>query len=156
VGGMPHQAQREPGHCLSRVVAGQAEMASVGLNGASVSCRGGEIPAMSEDYLLDAALEHWDMLLRAYKLHEEHKPIVLFDIQEQRIYVYPYKNFKEELNSGNKASLQDQYERAIATNKIVVFVRDNVNRRLVSFSLDYERGNATGSRSRRKKWRRKK
>ena len=111
---------------------------------------------MSDDYLLNAALEHWDMILRAYKLHEGHKPVVLFDIQEQRIYIYPYKDFKEELSPGSQASLQDQYERAITTNKIVVFVRDNVNRRLVSFSLDYERGNTTGSRSRRKKWRRKK
>jgi hypothetical protein len=131
-------------------------MAGLGLNETSVSRRGGEIPAMSDDYLLNTVLEHWGMILRAYKLHEAHKPIVLFDIQEERIYVYPYKEFKEEMNPRSQASLQDQYERAITTNKIVVFVRDNVNRRLVSFSLDYERGNTTGSRSRRKKWRRKK
>lgn len=111
---------------------------------------------MSDDYLLNVALEHWDMILRAYRLHEEHKPVVLFDIQEQQIYVYPYKEFKEEMNPRSQASLQDQYERAIATNKIVVFVRDNVNRRLVSFSLDYERGNAAGSPSWRKKRRRRK
>jgi hypothetical protein len=131
-------------------------MAGMGLNEASVSCRGGETPAMSDDYLMDAALEHWDMILRAYKLHEEHKPVVLFDIQEQRIYVYPYTNFKEEMNPGTRASLQYQYERAVTTNKIVVFVRDNVNRRLVSFSLDCERGNATGSRSWRKRRQRRK
>ena len=111
---------------------------------------------MSDDYLLDAALEHWDMILSAYKLYEEHKPVVLFDIQEQRIYLYPYKDFKEEMNPGNQASLQDQYERAMATSKIVVFVRDNVNRRLVSYSLDYEREDAAGSRAWRKKRRRKK
>ena len=111
---------------------------------------------MSDDYLLDSALEHWDMILRAYKLYEEHKPVVLFDIQEQRIYLYPYKDFKEEMNPGNQASLQDQYERAMATGKIVVFVRDNVNRRLVSYSLHYERGDAAGSRAWRKKRRRKK
>src|SRR5271166_888163 len=89
---------------------------------------------MSDDYLLDAAWEHWDMILSAYKLYEEHKPVVLFDIQEQRIYLYLYKDFKEEMNPWNQASLQDQYERAMATSKIVVFVRDNVNRRLVSYS----------------------
>jgi len=131
-------------------------MAPVGLNKEGVSCRGGEIPAMSDDYLLDAAREHWDMILSAYKLHEEHKPVVLFDIQEKRIYLYPYKDFKEEMNPGNQASLQDQYERAITTSKIVVFVRDNVNRRLVSYSLHYERGDAAGSRAWRKKGRRKK
>jgi hypothetical protein len=131
-------------------------MAAVALNREGVSCRGGEVSVMSDDYLLDAVREHWDMILSAYQLHEEHKPVVLFDIQEQRIYVYPYKDFKDELNPGNQASLQDQYQRAITTGKIVVFVRDNVNRRLVSYSLDYERGDAAGSRSWRKKMRRKK
>jgi hypothetical protein len=109
---------------------------------------------MSDDYLLDAAWEHWDLILRAYKSYEKQRPIVLFDIQEQRIYLYPYKDFKEDLNPGNQASLQDQYERAIATNKIVVFVRDNMERRLVSYSLDYEIGEAAGSRAGRKKKRR--
>jgi hypothetical protein len=51
--------------------------------------------------------------------------------------------------------LQDQYERAVATNKIVVFVRDNVERRLVSFSFDDESGEEAGSRARRKKRRRR-
>jgi len=111
---------------------------------------------MSDDYLLDAAWEHWDTILRMYRPFEERRPIVLFDIQEQRIYLYPYQVFREEMNSGNQASLQDQYERAITTNKIVVFVRDNVNRRLVSYSVDYERGDTAGSRAWRKKSRRKK
>jgi hypothetical protein len=118
-----------------------------------MSDRGGEITTMSDDYLLDAALQHWDLILRAYRSCEEQRPIVLFDIQEQRLYLYEYEGFKEEMNPGNQASLQDQYERAIATNKIVVFVRDNVERRLVSFSCDNESGDAAGSRARRKKGR---
>ena len=32
LGCLPDQAQREPGHCLSRGVAGEAEVAAVGLN----------------------------------------------------------------------------------------------------------------------------
>jgi hypothetical protein len=110
---------------------------------------------MSDDYLLDAAWKHWDLILGAYRSHEEQRPIVLFDIQEQRIYLYEYEGFKEELNPRNQSSLQDQYERAIATNKIVVFVRDNVERRLVSFSFDDESGEEAGSRARRKKRRRR-
>ena len=111
---------------------------------------------MSDDYLLDAAWEHWDMILSAYKLYVGAQADRSLDIQDQRIYLYPYKDFKEEMNPGNQASLQDQYERAMATSKIVVFVRDNVNRRLVSYSLHYERVDAAGSRAWRKKRRRKK
>ena len=42
------------------------------------------------DYLLDAVYEQWDNILKMYKLFENKDPIVLFDIQEQRIYVYPF------------------------------------------------------------------
>ncbi|HMB03149.1 MAG TPA: hypothetical protein VKP69_05330 [Isosphaeraceae bacterium] len=108
---------------------------------------------MSDDYLLDAAWEHWDQILRIYRPFEKLKPIVLFDIQEQRIYLYPYEDFREELKPKDQDSLQDQYERAISANKITVFVRDNVERRLVSYSLDYEIGNAAGSRAWRKRGR---
>jgi hypothetical protein len=110
---------------------------------------------MSDDYLLDAVWKHWDPILRMYKSFEKHRPIVLFDIQEQRIYVYPYEGFKEELSPRSQASLQDQYEEAIATNQIVVFVRDNVERRLVSFSMDPEIGTGVRSRAVRKKRRRR-
>jgi hypothetical protein len=53
--------------------------------------RVGEITPMSDDYLLDAAWKHWETILRMYRPFEKHRPIVLFDIQEQRIYLYPYK-----------------------------------------------------------------
>ena len=71
-----------------------------------------------------------------YKKFEEKRPVILFDIQERRIYAYPYKEFREELSERSQDILKDQYERAQAQNKIVVFVRDNEGRRLVSFSLD--------------------
>jgi hypothetical protein len=108
---------------------------------------------MSDDYLLDAAWEHRDMILRAYKQFEKQRPIVLFDIQEQRIYLHQYEGFKEELKPKDQAPLQDQYERASTTNKIVVFVRDNENRRLVSYSWDDPRATRPGG---DRVWRRKK
>ncbi len=114
-----------------------------------------EIATMSNDYLVNAALEHQDLIFRAYELHEKGRPIVLFDIEEQRIYVYPYKEFKEDLTPRNQVSLQDQYEKALSEDEIVVFVRDNVERKLVSFSLARERGDTRGSRARKKKRRRR-
>jgi len=90
------------------------------------------------DYLLDTVNEQRKNFLYAYKQFEDKKPIVLFDIQEQRIYIYPYEDFKSEMNPRNQASLTEQYEKAHRENKIVVFVRDNEQRRLVSFSMDYE------------------
>lgn len=91
---------------------------------------------MKNDDLLDAAMELQDDIRRAYQLHEEHRPVMLFDIQEQRLYAYPYQDYKTSLSQRSQESLEKQYEEAQAENKIVVFVRDNVTRRLMSFSLD--------------------
>lgn len=101
------------------------------------------------DYLWDVAQEQWPNILTAYQSFEDKKPIILFDIQEQRIYAYPYEDFKSDMNEKSQASLADQYDNAMKENKIVVFVRDNEQRRLVSFSMAYE-PKRSGSKRRRK------
>ena len=92
---------------------------------------------MKNDDLLDAAMELQDDIRRAYQLHEERRPVMLFDIQEQQLYALPYKDYKASLSERSQESLETQYEEAQAENKIVVFVRDNAGKRLMSFSLDY-------------------
>jgi hypothetical protein len=93
---------------------------------------------MQEDKLWAAVEEYHDMILTAYGEFEEKKPIILLDIQEERIYACPYKEFKEDMSPKNQASLTEQYEEAIASNRIVVFVRDNDQRMLVSYTIDSE------------------
>jgi hypothetical protein len=90
------------------------------------------------DYLLNAAQENWPHILAAYRQFEDKRPVVLYDLQEQRIYVYPYADFLCDLSEKSQSTLKDQYERAIRGNKIVVFVRDSEERRLVSFSMNNE------------------
>lgn len=96
-------------------------------------------PAHAEpDHLLKAAEENWPHILAAYRQFEDKRPVVLYDLQEARIYVYPYADFLRDLGEKSQVTLKDQYERATRDNKIVVFVRDNEKRKLVSFSMDYE------------------
>jgi hypothetical protein len=90
------------------------------------------------DYLLDAAYAHWHYILMMYRRFEDKRPVMLFDIQEQRIYAYPYAEFCKDLSERSQQALKEQYEEAVRDNQIVVFVRDNERRRLVSFSLDNE------------------
>ena len=73
-----------------------------------------------------------------YKRFEAKRPVMLFDLQSQKIYAYPYEEYKADLSERSQAMLTDEYENAIAKNKIVVFVKDNETRRLVSMSFDYE------------------
>jgi hypothetical protein len=85
---------------------------------------------------------YWDVvqslmqnILTIYEVYREKKPVMLFDMQEQRIYVYPYLDFKHDLSERSQRLLQDQYEKAMTDDKIVVFVHDNDARKLVSYSV---------------------
>jgi hypothetical protein len=58
-------------------------------------------------------------------------------VEEHRgIYAYPYDSFKSELTTRGQASLTKQYEEALRDGKIVVFVRDDDERKLVSYSIE--------------------
>ena len=91
---------------------------------------------MYEQYW-DALGEQWDNILGVYKRFEDKKPVILLDIQEQKIYAYPYKDFKSELSKRSQIQLEEQYEAAILNKEMVVFVRDNEKRDLVSYSVEY-------------------
>ena len=91
---------------------------------------------MYEQYW-DAVGGQWDNILGLYKRFEDKKPVMLLDIQEQKIYAYPYNDFKSELSKRSPIQLEEQYEAAIFNNEMVVFVRDNEKKELVSYSLEY-------------------
>jgi hypothetical protein len=90
------------------------------------------------DYLLDAAWEHLEDILRLYEEFEDKKPVMLYDMQEERICAYPYAAFSAELSERSQHLLKEQYEAALSCSQFVLFVRDNQAKRLVSFSIDNE------------------
>jgi len=92
----------------------------------------------NDDPYMEAIYEQWSKILGFYQLFASKNPIVLYDIQEQKIYTYPYKEFKSELNPRSQASLSEQYQEAVKNGQMVVFVRDNLKRKLVSYTLNIE------------------
>ena len=90
------------------------------------------------DYLVEAAENFLPHILMFYKRFEDKRPVMLLDLQSQKIYAYPYEEFKAELGEKSQTMLAADYEKAIAKNKIVVFVRDNETQRLASMLFDYE------------------
>ncbi len=63
--------------------------------------------------------------------------VTLLELQEEKIYAYPYMEFLKTLSPRSQESLKDQYAEAITEDSIVVFVKDNEKRRLISYSLPY-------------------
>jgi hypothetical protein len=90
---------------------------------------------LSDPYF-DIIQEQWYNILKLYKMFEDKKPIMLFDVQEQRIYAYPYHDFKVGMNERSQAMLEEQYERALLRGQMVVFVRDNEAEKLISYSMN--------------------
>jgi hypothetical protein len=90
------------------------------------------------DPLVEAAQNNLPLILALYKIFEEKRPVMLFDLQSQKIYAYPYMEYKANLNERSQAILERQYQEAITEDKIVVFVRDNKSRRLTSMVLNKE------------------
>ena len=89
---------------------------------------------MSDPYL-EIVYQHWPHILTLYEAYAIKRPVMLFDIQEQRIYALPYQEYWAELSKRSQVSLKKQYRRAIANAEIVVFIRDNEKEKLVSYSL---------------------
>jgi hypothetical protein len=91
--------------------------------------------ASPNDDLVQAAEEVLPKILGFYNLFRDKRPIMEFDLQSQKIYAYPYEEYKATLSERSQAMLTTQYGEAVAKNKVVVFVRDNETRRLTSMSF---------------------
>src|SRR4051812_2130231 len=92
----------------------------------------------SNDDLVEAAEAVLPHILMFYKRFEAKRPVMLLDLPSEKIYAYPYQEFKAELSERSQAMLTTDYENAVAQEKIVVFVRDNETRRLTSMLFDSE------------------
>jgi hypothetical protein len=88
--------------------------------------------------LVEAAEGQLHNILMFYKLFEDKRPVMLFDLQSRQILAYPYEEYKATLTERSQAMLTTQYDEAVVKNKVVVFVRDNETRRLTSMSFDYD------------------
>ena len=95
-------------------------------------------PEDVDDPLLDAVAEHWEKIIDGYMQFEDKRPVVLYDVQEERVYLYPYEDFKNDMSPKSQVSLAEQYELAGKLGKMVMFVRDNEAEKLVSYILDYK------------------
>jgi hypothetical protein len=98
----------------------------------------GRVGCKMSDPYLEAIREQWPNILKLYEAFKRQNPVMLYDFQENKVYAYPYKEFRAELSIRSQASLKDQYESASAQGSMVIFVRDNLKRKQVSFTMDIQ------------------
>jgi hypothetical protein len=95
-----------------------------------------QITSQDTDKYFKAIKQHWDVICHAYLLHDDKKPVMLLDVTEGIIYAYPYKDFKAQLSEHGQASLTEQYKEGLQKNCFVIFVRDNKEKKLISYSMN--------------------
>ena len=93
---------------------------------------------MSDQYY-SAIQEQWSNIRRLYMTYGSKRPIMLYDIDEKKIYAYPYTEFKAELSERSQVSLEMDYKSTSVRGDIIVFVRDNIERKLVSYVMKNDR-----------------
>jgi hypothetical protein len=92
---------------------------------------------MNDPYF-KAIQEQWPNIRALYMTFESEKPIILYAIEDKKIYAYPYEEFKEELSKKSQALLNHDYKAASVRGSMVVFVRDNIERKLVSYTMNID------------------
>ena len=90
--------------------------------------------ACPKDKYLNAIEMHSIRIFEVYLRYEEKKPVMLFDVTEEKIYAYP-KEFKKKLNVRGQESLTKQYNAAHRGEQFVIFIRDRQEKKLMSYSL---------------------
>ena len=93
------------------------------------------VTARTKDKYLGVIEIHYPLILEIYLLYEKKKPVMLLDVTEGKIYAYPYKEFKKELNVRGQESLTKQYNEAHRGDQFVIFIRDSQEKKLMSYSL---------------------
>lgn len=88
--------------------------------------------------LVDTAWGHIKAIRHLYSRFAKKRPVMVLDLPSRRLYAYPYRDFKTDLPSRSRNVLEEQYAEAIQSRSVVVFVRDNDRRKLIScnFPLD--------------------
>ena len=89
-----------------------------------------------QDKYLDMIYEQYDDILMMYKMHEKHRPIIEYSVQEEKIHSYPYEEYRNNLSPSSQGAVKEQYENALGNDGFVVFVRDTKRKKLRSYTLD--------------------
>ena len=93
---------------------------------------------MTNDYW-ECVQEYWPTIHQAYCDFEDKRPVIVVAIDELKVYSFSPEEYKKILSTRSQDILDKQYREAETQNKIVVFVRDDTNKKLVSYSCPWHR-----------------
>jgi hypothetical protein len=79
--------------------------------------------------------EFWPTIMRAWKEHADKHPVIECDLANKTVATYPAKEYIDDLSERSRETTQIEFDRVINDGGIMVFIRDNRNRILQSYSF---------------------
>jgi hypothetical protein len=84
---------------------------------------------------LDIIRSQWEKILNLYLQFESEKPVMVLDLSKNEIFAYPFQDFSAQLDRKSQATLRQQYQNALTRNQMVIFVKDDDQESMASFTV---------------------
>jgi hypothetical protein len=88
--------------------------------------------------LVKAVQDHTDQIIDFYEKVEYDRPVIVLDFQSQQIQAYHYEDYRVMLSTASQGVLDEEYEKAIANDKVLVLAWDSATGRLVTTTFDHD------------------
>ncbi len=93
------------------------------------------MPTEENQIYFDKIDEIIDDVYKFYNMSTRKDLVMVYEMQEDKIYSYIYKEYLNSLNIRSQKMLKKQYSEAVKTGEIVLFIRDNLRSKLKSFTV---------------------
>lgn len=90
----------------------------------------------SDDPYLELIDEQWSNILMVYETVKARKPIIEYDITEEKIFSYPAEEYIEALSIRTREQTRKLYKEAVRKNQFILFIKDRKNQKLRSYIFD--------------------
>ncbi|MCD4676039.1 MAG: hypothetical protein K8S18_08600 [Desulfobacula sp.] len=90
---------------------------------------------MEDPYIIKID-EQWDAIMMVYSNFKDKKPIIEYDITNEKIFSYPAKEYIQTLSNRTRNQTEKQYKEATIKNQFLLFIKDFEKRKLKSYIFD--------------------
>ena len=88
--------------------------------------------------LVKAVQDHTDQIIEFYERVEDERPVIVLDFQKQTICAHHYEEYRVILSKESQVVLDEEYEKALAEDKVLVLAWDSATGRLVTTKFDHD------------------
>ncbi len=88
------------------------------------------------DQYFDLIDEQWNNIAMIYNSFADKKPIIEYDVDDQKIYSYPAIDYINSLTERTRSRTEKQYKEACKKHQFLLFVQDKTNQKLKSYIFD--------------------